>query len=449
MSLQLSGFEGTLIFADLSRLLRAAAEAADPKSRDYIGIVDVIREDHVRHAKETIKSTEIFESLTKDINTECANLVKILESAQYLEQVEWRAQDRIISKGEKLGCRYMAAVLQDQGVNAKYVDMSDVLPSLPSTNSHRLDAAFYSSTAEALATRILACGEATPVITGYFGHIPGGLLDTIGRGYTDLCAALVAVGLKAKELQVWKEVDGIFTADPRKVPTARLLSSVTPSEAAELTFYGSEVIHPFTMEQVIRARIPIRIKNVINPRNKGTVIFPDATDDLSSGTLTPTQGTRLFRTRSSARLPRKAQPQRPKRPTAVTIKHNIVILNVHSNKRMGSHGFMKNIFAILDRWHLTVDLISTSEVHVSMALHSESGMLSGSSDETEIDIRDSDLLGAVNELQKFGSIDLVNNMAIVSLVGKQLKNMVGISGRFFSTLGNNNINIEMISQGEW
>src|SRR5580693_7620614 len=84
--------------------------------------------------------------------------------------------------------------------------------------------------------------------SGFFGPVPGSLLRQIGRGYTDLTAALLSVGLGASELQIWKEVDGIFTADPRKVPTARLLPSVTPSEAAELTFYGSEVIHPFTME---------------------------------------------------------------------------------------------------------------------------------------------------------------------------------------------------------
>lgn len=102
--------------------------------------------------------------------------------------------------------------------------------------------------------------DAIPVLTGYFGVVPGGLLNGVGRGYTDLCAALGAVGVQAEELQIWKEVDGIFTADPRKVPNARLLDSVTPEEAAELTYYGSEVIHPFTMEQVIKAKIPIRIK---------------------------------------------------------------------------------------------------------------------------------------------------------------------------------------------
>jgi aspartate kinase len=340
--------------------------------------VNAIREDHVRHGKETIQSKEIMAELEQDINMECENLIKVLESAQYLEQVEWRAQDRIISKGEKLACRFMTALLKDQGVEATYIDMSNVLRPTTTPNSLRLDAAFYGTLATALGERVLACGNSVPVITGYFGNIPNGLLDTIGRGYTDLCAALVAVGIKAQELQVWKEVDGIFTADPRKVPTARLLPSVTPSEAAELTFYGSEVIHPFTMEQVIRARIPIRIKNVINPSGNGTVIYPDPVDDLTSRPATP-KGSRLYRQRSNK--PKGSISQGPKRPTAVTIKHNIVILNVHSNKRMGSHGFMKNIFSILDRWHLTVDLISTSEVHVSMALHSESGMLAGTSDE--------------------------------------------------------------------
>lgn len=85
---------------------------------------------------------------------------------------------------------------------------------------------------------------------GFFGPVPGSLLHQVGRGYTDLCSALLAVGLDAAELQIWKEVDGIFTADPRKVPTARLISIISPDEAAELTYYGSEVVHPFTMEQV-------------------------------------------------------------------------------------------------------------------------------------------------------------------------------------------------------
>jgi aspartate kinase len=423
-----------------NRLLRAARAAEHPNHRGYDEIVEAIRTDHIQAGKDILKSADILASYTEEVNAECESLVKILESAQHLEEVTNRAEDKIISKGEKLSCRYMAALLNDRGTPAQFVDLSDVVK-LHAPVKGGLNDKFYRDLAEDLGKEVAACGDKVPVITGYFGNVPGGLLNSIGRGYTDLCAALVAVGTQAKELQVWKEVDGIFTADPRKVPTAALLPTVTPSEAAELTFYGSEVIHPFTMEQVIRARIPIRIKNVMNPRNAGTVIFPDNLKDIDG--RAPLADGKLFRTRSSSLL---TQLEGPKRPTAVTIKHNIVVLNVHSNKRTRAHGFLMNIFSILDRWHLSVDLISSSEVHVSMALHSESALLSGGG-EDEYKIQSKDLQGAVNDLSLLGTIDIVPDMAIVSLVGKQLKNMIGISGRFFSVLGQNNINIEMISQG--
>ncbi len=173
------------------------------------------------------------------------------------------------------------------------------------------------------------------------------------------------------------------------------------------------------MEQVIRARVPIRIKNVMNPRGEGTVIFPDPIGE-----------------------PNSAQLRRPKRPTAVTIKRNILVINVHSNKRTLSHGFFARIFSALDRWRLSVDLISTSEVHVSMALHSESAAWAGGEG------ADQDLQGAIQELRELGTVDIIPSMAILSLVGKQMKHMMGIAGKMFSTLGDHNVNIEMISQGE-
>lgn len=278
---------------------------------------------------------------------------------------------------------------------------------------------------EALKEKVLACEDRVPVITGYFGTVPGGLMDgEIGRGYTDLCAALIAVGMKAEELQVWKEVDGIFTADPTKVPTARLLPTITPSEAAELTFYGSEVIHHLTMDQVMHATPPIkiRIKNVKNPRGNGTIVLPDLA--LGPGQL------------SHHRQPSSASPRKtPKRPTAVTIKDKISVINVHSNKRSISHGFFAKVFSVLDKRQISVDLISTSEVHVSMAIHSAN-------------ISDEEMQQAGKELEECGEVSIINKMAILSLVGSEMKNMVGIAGKMFSTLGENNVNIEMISQGK-
>jgi len=289
-----------------------------------------------------------------------------------------------------------------------------------------IDQAFYRDMAAALRERVLACDGRVPVITGYFGTVPGGLMDgEIGRGYTDLCAALVSVGLAAEELQVWKEVDGIFTADPTKVPTARLLSTITPAEAAELTFYGSEVIHHLTMDQVIHAVPPIqiRIKNVNNPRGNGTIVVPDPVQAA---------GQHIIRTRSTSITTRRT----PKRPTAVTIKDKISVINVHSNKRSISHGFFAKVFSVLNDREISVDLISTSEVHVSMAIHS------GSFSEVQLE-------SAKKDLEKLGEVSVLDKMAILSLVGAEMKNMVGIAGKMFSTLGQHNVNIEMISQGKY
>lgn len=294
-------------------------------------------------------------------------------------------------------------------------------------SSDRLSPAFYKEAAAIFRKRILACQDKVPVVTGFFGNVPGSLMDgDIGRGYTDLCAALVAVGLGAEELQVWKEVDGIFTADPTKVPTARLLSSITPSEAAELTFYGSEVIHHLTMDQVINAEppIPIRIKNVKNPRGNGTMVVPDPIQS-------PAQ--QIKRSRPSELSLRASRT--PKRPTAVTIKKDITVINVHSNKRSISHGFFAKVFSILNSHRISVDLISTSEVHVSMAIHAA---------ETSV----SHFEKAAAELGEFGDVSILTDMAILSLVGAEMKNMIGIAGRMFSTLGEHNVNIEMISQGK-
>lgn len=420
------------------RLLRAAREAEHHRSTQYEGIVHSIRDDHIAAARRCIKSDNIRTALAADIEEECRDLIVFLAATQKVGEISTRSINTIISKGENLSCRHIAALLQDRGVDAQFVELSEIINF---KSPQGLDHDFYESLGLALRKRIEACGDRIPVVTGYFGHVPGGLLDQIGRGYTDLCAALIAVGLGAEELQVWKEVDGIFTADPRKVPTARLLPTISPAEAAELTFYGSEVIHPFTMEQVIRARIPIRIKNVMNPRGPGTVIVPDPVS-TSNGSV-PGHDTKLFRTRSSSLL---LANQRPRRPTAVTIKHKILVLNVHSNKRSLSHGFFAKIFSTLDKWRLSVDLISTSEVHVSMALHSEAPLVTGGG-EDEKRIIDQDLRGAVEELRRYGTVDIIDGMAILSLVGKQMKNMVGIAGKMFSTLGEHNVNIEMISQG--
>ncbi|SAM01673.1 hypothetical protein [Absidia glauca] len=388
-----------------NRLIRAANFALQPGCDGYWEELDSILKEHTQVAHDMIQSDTIRKSLIADIEHDCTKLTSFLKAAQIINEISPRSRDIIIGAGEKLSCRIVAAVLQDRGIEAQFVSLENIIDREFEWAGIRINHEIFP--------------------TGFFGIVPGSLLSTVGRGYTDLCAALTAVGLGAEELQVWKEVDGIFTADPRKVKSARLLPIITPEEAAELTYYGSEVIHPFTMEQVIRSHIPIRIKNVQNPSGAGTVVFP--TDNISKdGTSSPHSPKILAENGYSLDLSRKY-------PTAVTIKDGVIVLNVHSNRKSVSHGFFAKIFSTLDRYGVVVDLISTSEVHVSMVLG--------------VDSADKDLARVIEGLRSVGEVDVLQNMAILSLVGKQMKNMVGIAGMMFTTLASAGVNIEMISQG--
>ncbi|AET39408.1 aspartate kinase Ecym_4347 [Eremothecium cymbalariae DBVPG len=414
-----------------SRLLEAC-DLASNNDENFKRILDLVREDHIRNANEFIGKEEIRKQLVDQSEDELDQVERFLHASQILGEVSNRTMDLVMSAGEKLSCLFMTALCKDRGVMAKYIDFSSIVPNDLQYADNSLDNGFYASLMLAFRERLSPIVEATekgetvvPIITGFFGLVPMGLLTGVGRGYTDLCAALVAVVLNADELQVWKEVDGIFTADPRKVPQARLLDSVTPEEASELTYYGSEVIHPFTMEQVIRAKIPIRIKNVQNPLGEGTVIYSDTIG--KKGEATPPH--------PPVAVSSSFFEHRKRGATAITTKSNIVVLNIHSNKKTLSHGFLAQIFTILDKYKLVVDLISTSEVHVSMALPVP-------------DLESAkNLRKSVEELKKLGSVDVTKKMAIVSLVGKQMKQFIGIAGTMFTTLAEQNINIEMISQG--
>ncbi|WFD20850.1 aspartate kinase [Malassezia caprae] len=403
--------------------------------------VDKIQQDHL-DAAAAVNNVDLRKQLERDIVAECDGLREFLQAARILREVSPRSRDVIMGLGERLACRLVCAALQDRGIASDLVTLESVVdeidedvvrpPSSTWESTNYLEQPFYDALCVVLANRVRAC-SGVPVVTGYFGNVPGSLLSQVGRGYTDLCAALCAVGLKASELQIWKEVDGVFTADPRKVPTARLVPAITPEEAAELTYYGSEVIHPFTMEQAIKKSVPIRIKNVENPTGSGTVIFPDHTsvtvdDDIRHDPFVDGHVEQPGPPSGSG-----AGAERRRMPTAVTIKDNIIVLNVHSNRKTISHGFFARIFGTLNRYGVVVDLISTSEVHVSMAMTAA------------LKPRTLERLSA--ELEHIGTVSVLRNMVILSLVGKEMRHMVGVAGRMFSTLAEGNVNIEMISQG--
>ncbi|CZR64552.1 related to Aspartokinase [Phialocephala subalpina] len=447
-----SAISGTEKAKGTTSLLLKAIECVIAPSRqaELNSIINTIQDEHFKAIKALRLRSDgghekLFNQAEKDVQNECTELKSFLSAAQTIGELSPRSKDRVVSTGEKLSCLIVVAALRSKGIPAHLISLSNIVPPTTKQTRHSLNVAFFSSITSQI--RILLASlpqDAVPVITGFFGPILPSLLQTIGRGYTDLTAALASVSLGAEELQIWKEVDGIFTADPRKVPSARLLETVTLEEASELTFFGSEVIHPAVAEVVRRGGVRVRVLNVKFPNGKGTVIWPSvegvvveasAEDgNVSSGMTTrsnsPANGFMAANGYYGANQSRRA-------PTALTSKDAIVLVNIQSSRQTKSHGFLAHVFNTLDQLNAVADLITSSEQSVSLAL---SNVDSG--DGVEAGIK-----RLVQALEKCGKVEVQRGMAIVSVIGHKMRNMVGIAGQIFSTLASGGVNIYLIGQG--
>ncbi|KAK2763603.1 aspartokinase [Colletotrichum kahawae] len=431
------------------------AEAGLPAQAQLNKAIELVRDNHVRPLEKHLVNSngtrsdlcsDIFDTTKNIIVKECESLRGFLLAAQIIGELSPRARDRVIALGEKLACRVVAAYLSSKDVPAEPVILEDVVESVfggsifeQKTALDNLGPRFYHLLGDEITRRIRECGDHVPIVTGFFGIMPDSLLKNVGRGYSDLCAAMCAVGTKAAELQIWKEVDGIFTADPRKVPSARLLSTVTAEEGTELTYYGSEVIHPLTMDQIRCANIPLRLKNVFNPTGAGTIIYPSRAPSPPLTPPTPTDE------KVDVKVPLPSidfmlgngyhgdQKER-RRPTAVTVKDSILLVNVVCNRNTKSQGFLSGVFDRLEEAGIKTDLVTTSERNVSLAFqHSEEG----SCQHQRLRV----------ELEKFGKVVITENMSIVTVIGHKMRNMVGISAEIMSALAAAKINIFLVSQG--
>ncbi|KAH6664680.1 aspartate kinase [Halenospora varia] len=436
-----------------SLLLKAVelATSRDGTGREVNEVIDLVRDNHLSICKDmqfgidVVRNAKVFAELEKGIRSDCEGVRSFLVAAQTIGELSGRAKDKIVATGERLACRVVVASLLSKGINAKLATLDDLVESVYTEDMYKqklayeeLGPRFFDALAVDIGRRIEECGDAVPVVTGFFGMMPIPLLESVGRGYSDLCAAMCAVGTEASELQIWKEVDGIFTADPRKVPSARLLPTITLEEASELTYYGSEVIHPLTMGQIRNANVPLRIKNVKNPEGSGTIIYPSPSPSNTPKTSSSTSSLTSLNSSDSIASFMQANgyygsSQSRRAPTALTAKDSIVLMNVQSNRQKKSHGFLAQVFAKLDELDVVADLITSSEQSVSLAISSLDGLAK--------------IERLMQSLEKCGKVEVLQNMVIVSVIGHKMRNMVGIAGQIFSKLASGGVNIYLIGQG--
>lgn len=366
-------------------LVEAAKEAS--QGRSYPKIVAKIKAIHDEISSELKINVAESDYFYDELSDTLAQVSRLKELPPQLEAL-------ILSFGERFSCRIVAECLKKKGTRAQAFDSWEIGFI---TDNDFLQAKLLPTSEKEIKKKISAL-TALPIITGFIGKTALDEVTTLGRGGSDLSAALIGAAIDAKAIEIWTDVPGIMTADPRLVSDARNLPIVTFQEAAELSAFGAKVLHPKTIEPAMKKNIPVLVKNTFDRKHPGTTIVAK---------LKESPGIK-----------------------AVTMKKNITSLNVYSTGMLEAPGFLSKVFGILQLYGISVDVVATSEVNVSLTLENSDH-----------------LAPALKELGDFSQVTVQNDRAIICLVGEALKFTPGIAGRVFGILGENKINIEMISQG--
>ena len=324
-----------------------------------------------------------------------AELHDLVRGIALIRELTPRTADYLASFGERLSARIVAAHLESTGVRARAFDAWDA----GLVTDGRFGMARPLPQAGTRIAAVLSGVDVTPVVTGYIGRDGAGSITTLGRGGSDYSAAIFGAALKVAEIQIWSDVDGVMTADPRKVREARLLSVMSFAEAAELAFFGAKVLHPATMVPAMKAGIPIRVLNTFRPDLPGTRVVAR----LDAG---------------------------ERHVKSIATKDAIVAVNVVASEMMLQYGFLERIADAFARHEVVVDVIATSEVSVALT--------------TDPTAR---LDPVVAELSQFAEVTVVRDIALVSVVGEELKTSTDFAARVFGTLSELSVRLEMISYG--
>ncbi|MDR1107087.1 MAG: aspartate kinase [Treponema sp.] len=373
-------------------------EAAGMALKDGTVSVSLIEDLHRNAVRELGLENAIGkEGPLKDFDSLFEGLKNLLVGISLVRELSLRMKDCLVSFGERLSVRIMTAWLESAGVKAAALDAWDA-GIVSDSNFSAAEAAPESRDRIPKALNPLINAGTVPVITGFIAKDKNGTITTLGRGGSDLSATIIAAACGAEEAQVWKDVDGILTADPRVVKNARPVEEVTYDEAAELAYFGAQVLHPRAMLPCMKTGIPVLVKNSFNPLAPGTRIVP------SPGV--------------------KPGPVR-----AITSRKNVTLVDLASTRMLGQYGFLEGVFSAFARRRISVDMVATSEVSVSLTLDAAH-----------------DLEELRGELEKIASVEIKTGKAIVTIVG-DVRRSSEILARSFRTCEILGVPVQMVSQG--
>ena len=376
--------------------LLAAFDTA--KTGDLAGAIDSLEPHFARHVE--VSKHFIPDGTSNLFDTELEFARK--EISDLLMRASRRSlplsmlKDAVVSYGEQLSSRLLAEVLKSSGVKARQFDSRRLV-----VTDDEFGAAqpIWEETRDLVRLDLgksIEAGE-IPVAGGFIAANRAGETTTLGRGGSDYSAALFAAALNAGELQIWTDVTGVMTCDPRICGDARTIPVLSYEEAAELAYFGAKVLHPKTIKPAVDHGIPVRVCNTFEPDEIGTMVLGEAGES-------------------------------PSRIKSIAHKKNITILRITSARMLGSYGFMSAVFQVFERYRTVIDVISTSEVSIALTLD----------DTAEIE-------KIAADLSRLGDVEVEPGYAVVCVVGNGLRASTGLAAKIFSTI--NDVNIALVSHG--
>ena len=376
-------------------LLRAAASAAKGDRTGALAISSRLRARHRDTACALIKSAEC-PSICNLIEEKFDSLDEILRGLAAILELTPRISDLIVSYGERLSSRIIAAAFAEQGINASHLDARKVIiTDSQFQKAAPIDALIEKRAAEHILP-LLSEGK-VPVMGGFIASNEEGITTTLGRGGSDFTGALVGGALSADAIEIWTDVDGIMTSDPRVCTDALRVKVISFEEAAELAYFGAKVLHPATILPAVKKSIPVLVLNSRNPSNEGTRIVSVA--------------------------PHCHSPFK-----SIAVKKKLSIIDVVASRMLMTHGYLKAIFDIFDKYQCPVDMVSTSEVSVSLTVDSNEKL---------------PMIAA--DLSKLADVNYEGKKALICLVGEDIRGQSGMAAQVFTAV--RHINVRMISQG--
>ena len=375
-------------------LLTIAADAGTSLTDQALARVEQLRERHSAMVRALVASDESAATLAR-VDEQFDELTAVVRALAVLREVSPRTLDVIAAMGELLNSSIIAAALRREGLAGEWVDARRVIVT---NDDYTRAAPLMRETRAAIRAVVMPLADAgkVPVIGGFVGATAFGHTTTLGRGGSDFSGAIVGAAIDAREIQIWTDVDGMLTADPRVIPGARLVPRLSFEEAAELAYFGAKVLHPSTIHPAVERNIPVRILNSRKPEGSGTLIVAERSSD----------GTPL---------------------TAMAAKRDVTVIDITSSRMLMAYGYLRRVFEVFERYRTAVDVVTTSEVSVSVTVD----------DRRHLD-------AIVEALSEFAGVSVEPEMALLCAVGDRLQSDPGIGARVVRVL--EEVPLRMISQ---